>query len=148
MYQLCQDARTISRWGVMGERDMPGIHGTSENQERTLADSLPVICFAADPDGRLRWLNRRWDEYAGDSPELDAEARWRRASDRSCDTPHQDGFASGEPFHWVESLRGVDGEAHLSAMCKQRGGRFVSMNSQAPLPRVLFDDLRRKGWVR
>lgn len=38
--------------------------------------------------------------------------------------------------------------AHLDASLKQRGGRFVTVSSKAPLDRVLFDDLRRKGWVR
>ncbi len=39
-------------------------------------------------------------------------------------------------------------ENHLAAMCKQRGGRFLSLSSQMPLEKVLFDELRRKGWVR
>ncbi|WP_344711113.1 hybrid sensor histidine kinase/response regulator [Sphingomonas humi] len=92
---------------------MSGGLDNTESDERALADALPVICFSADPCGRLRWLNRRWDEYVGECPGQDAETRWRRASDRADDTPHQQGFASGEPFHWVERIRGRDGEAHL-----------------------------------
>lgn len=39
-------------------------------------------------------------------------------------------------------------EEQLSVMCKQRNGRFLSISSQAPLDWVLFDLLRRQGWVR
>ncbi len=39
-------------------------------------------------------------------------------------------------------------EAHLSSLCRKRRGRFVSINSADPLSWVLFDLLRRQGWVR
>lgn len=39
-------------------------------------------------------------------------------------------------------------EAELAQMCQQRNGRFLSLSSQDPLEWVLFDVLRRKGWVR
>lgn len=35
----------------------------------------------------------------------------------------------------------------LSLMCRQRAGRFLSLNSADPLEAVLFDELRRRGWV-
>jgi uncharacterized protein (DUF58 family) len=35
----------------------------------------------------------------------------------------------------------------LSLMCRQRAGRFLSLNSADPLEVVLFDELRRRGWV-
>jgi hypothetical protein len=39
-------------------------------------------------------------------------------------------------------------EAELALHCRQRSGRFLPLNSQDPLDWVLFDLLRRKGWIR
>lgn len=38
-------------------------------------------------------------------------------------------------------------ERELAALCQQRAGRFVSLDSWAPLEWVLFDLLRRRGWI-
>jgi uncharacterized protein (DUF58 family) len=39
-------------------------------------------------------------------------------------------------------------EEELGILCRQRSGRFLSISSQDSLDWVLFDLLRRKGWVR
>lgn len=39
-------------------------------------------------------------------------------------------------------------EDELALLCRQRSGKFLSLGSQDPLDWVLFDVLRRKGWVR
>ena len=39
-------------------------------------------------------------------------------------------------------------EEELGILCRQRNGRFLSISSQEPLETILFDLLRRKGWVR
>ncbi|MBL8850380.1 MAG: DUF58 domain-containing protein, partial [Planctomycetaceae bacterium] len=39
-------------------------------------------------------------------------------------------------------------ENHLSAECRKRSGRFVSVSSEQPIKQVLFDTLLRKGWIR
>jgi uncharacterized protein (DUF58 family) len=39
-------------------------------------------------------------------------------------------------------------EEELAILCRQRNGRFLSISSRDPLEWVLFDLLRRKGWVR
>lgn len=39
-------------------------------------------------------------------------------------------------------------QQQLETTCRQRGGRFLSINSSDSLEWVLFDLLRRKGWVR
>lgn len=39
-------------------------------------------------------------------------------------------------------------ESHLSAACRKRSGRFVSISSEQPIKQVLFDTLLRRGWVR
>ncbi|RPI90563.1 MAG: DUF58 domain-containing protein [Planctomycetaceae bacterium] len=39
-------------------------------------------------------------------------------------------------------------EEELATMCRQRSGRFLSISSADSIESVLFDQLRRKGWVR
>ena len=36
----------------------------------------------------------------------------------------------------------------LADMSRQRGGRFMSVSSESALDWVLFDQLRRRGWVQ
>lgn len=38
-------------------------------------------------------------------------------------------------------------EQQLARLCRQRNGRFVSVNSEDPIEHVLFDLLARQGWV-
>jgi hypothetical protein len=38
-------------------------------------------------------------------------------------------------------------EDQVSAMCRQRSGRFLQVNAHTDINTVLFDLLRRKGWV-
>lgn len=37
--------------------------------------------------------------------------------------------------------------AQLLALCQQRAGKFLSISAAEPLERVLFDVMRRKGWI-
>jgi uncharacterized protein (DUF58 family) len=39
-------------------------------------------------------------------------------------------------------------EEDLSAMCRQRGGRYLLVRPDEPMDEVLFDRMRRGGWVR
>jgi uncharacterized protein (DUF58 family) len=39
-------------------------------------------------------------------------------------------------------------ENHLSAECRKRNGRFLSVPSDDPIKTVLFDKLLRRGWIR
>jgi len=39
-------------------------------------------------------------------------------------------------------------EEELATICRQRAGRFVAISSHDSLEEVLFDLLRRKGWIR
>lgn len=45
-----------------------------------------------------------------------------------------------------EHLTGL--QDRLGTVCRQRGGRFLSINAADPIETVLFDTLRRKGWVQ
>jgi len=39
-------------------------------------------------------------------------------------------------------------EERIESLCRSRNGRFLSISSHDPLPWVLFDLLRRRGWIR
>ena len=85
----------------------------SERRLRTLADSIPTLCWSAGADGHINWYNQRWYEYTGTTPEEmegwgwtsvhdpdllpDVLERWRRS------------IATGERFEMVFPLRGADG---------------------------------------
>ena len=38
-------------------------------------------------------------------------------------------------------------EAHLTTLCQQRSGRFLTTSAAEPFERVCFETLRRKGWI-
>jgi uncharacterized protein (DUF58 family) len=39
-------------------------------------------------------------------------------------------------------------EGQLATLCRQRSGRFAAVSSEAPVEWMLFDLLRRRGWVQ
>ena len=49
-----------------------------EDSFRQLADAMPQIVWAAQPDGTVDYYNRRWFEYIDLGPEAGEEARWDR----------------------------------------------------------------------
>lgn len=51
---------------------------TNEAQLQQLADTMPQIVWAAQPDGTLDYYNRRWFEYINVAPDAADEARWDR----------------------------------------------------------------------
>ena len=85
-----------------------------EEQFRALADSIPQLCWMADPEGYIVWYNRRWLDYTGKTlaqmwgrkwvPVLDAEVQpevleqWLES------------VASGQRFDMVIPIKGKDGE--------------------------------------
>ena len=98
---------------VTDRREAEAALRESEEQFRTLAESIPQLAWIANPDGWIFWYNRRWYEYTGTKPEQmrgwgwqsvhnpevlpDVLARWK-----AC-------IATGEPFEMVFPLRGADG---------------------------------------
>ena len=43
--------------------------GSGDRGFRLLAENLPLMCWLAEPDGRVAWCNRRWTDYTGTMPE-------------------------------------------------------------------------------
>ena len=48
----------------------------AEDQFRTLADSIPQLCWMADPEGYIVWYNRRWLDYTGKTLEQMWGRKW------------------------------------------------------------------------
>jgi len=86
----------------------------SENKLRTIIDTIPALAWSARPDGSAEFLNRRWLDYAGLSPEQASDWGWTVAVH-----PHDRGrlvdywrriLASGEAGEIEGRLRRFDGE--------------------------------------
>jgi uncharacterized protein (DUF58 family) len=74
-------------------------------------------------------------EIAGDVRLVDVESRQTL------------NVSSGADLLWLYQEYRADHEKELSALCRQRCGRFVSTSSADSLNWVLFDLFRRKGWI-
>jgi PAS domain S-box-containing protein len=86
----------------------------SEQQFRTLADSIPNLAWWANGDGYITWYNRRWYEYTGTTPEQMEGWGWQSVHDPD-ELPRvlehwRASIATGEPFNLEFPLRGRDGQ--------------------------------------
>jgi PAS domain S-box-containing protein len=85
----------------------------SEEQFRTLANTIPQLCGIAEPDGRFVWSNRRWYEYTGLTAEQTRGWGWVSAVDREASAAALEvwryALEAGKPFESVFAVRGVDG---------------------------------------
>jgi len=101
---------------VSGRRRSEAELRTSEEQFRTLANTIPNLAWMANPDGHIFWYNRRWYEYTGTTPQEMEGWGWQRVHDPAV-LPAvmerwKNSLVSGEPFEMVFPLRGVDGLFH------------------------------------
>lgn len=85
----------------------------SEQQFRTLADSIPQLAWMADDQGNRFWYNRRWFEYTGTSHDQMVGWGWTSVHDPQI-LPQvlerwRHSVATGEPFEMIFPLRGADG---------------------------------------
>ncbi|MFN2443327.1 MAG: ATP-binding protein [Thermoanaerobaculia bacterium] len=79
---------------------------------RTLAAAMPQIVWFADVAGKTRYLNERWYDYTGASPDeaTEAPSTLMHPDDREGVTPlWNESIASGTPFETEFRLRGRDG---------------------------------------
>jgi PAS domain S-box-containing protein len=85
----------------------------SEEQFRTLADSIPQLAWVADPEGSISWYNQRWYDYTGKSFDEMQGWGWRTIYhpdhiDRVVSTM-QHAWDLGEPWEETSPLLGRDG---------------------------------------
>lgn len=126
----------------------------SEQQFRTLADSIPTLCWSAGPDGFINWYNQRWYDYTGTTP-ADMEGwGWQSVHDPDALPVVLEGWtasiASGKPFEMVFPLRGADGgfRPFLTRVQPVRDGAGViaswfGTNTDISSQREAADKLRR-----
>jgi PAS domain S-box-containing protein len=101
----------------------------SEEQFRTLANSIPQLAWMARPDGHILWYNRRWYEYTGLAPDQVEGWGWQSLHDPA-ELPRvlanwQSALARGEPWEDTFPLRRHDGQMrwHLSRAVPVRDER-------------------------
>ena len=85
----------------------------SEEQFRTLAESVPQLVWMADATGWIFWYNRRWYEYTGTTAKDMEGWGWQSVHDPN-ELPKvmerwTASVQSGAPFEMVFPLRGGDG---------------------------------------
>lgn len=85
----------------------------SEYKFRSLADSIPTLCWMAEPDGNIFWYNQRWYEYTGTSPEQMQGWGWQIVHDEDVLPSVLDrwkaSLTTGNAFEMVFPLKGADG---------------------------------------
>jgi PAS domain S-box-containing protein len=85
----------------------------SEEQFRTLANTIPNLAWMAHPDGNIFWYNRRWYDYTGTTLAEVEGTGWQGVHDQQVlPLVHERWTASletGEPFDMTFPIRGADG---------------------------------------
>jgi PAS domain S-box-containing protein len=89
----------------------------SEEQFRTLADTIPNLAWMAHADGHIFWLNRRWFEYTGTDSDDMVGWGWQKVHDQE-ELPKvlerwRNSLQTGNPFEMVYPIRGADGVFRL-----------------------------------
>ena len=114
------------RASILAEQNARHVAEASERSYRALAETMPQMCWASNPDGRVVYYNQRWLDYTGQTLEEALGPNRRRVH-------HPDFFAavtaawqacliSGEPFEAEAPLERVDGvyRLHLLRATAQR----------------------------
>jgi two-component system, chemotaxis family, CheB/CheR fusion protein len=85
----------------------------SEEQLRLMANSIPQLAWAAEPDGRIIWYNQRWYEYTGTTFEQLKGWGWQSVHDpailQSVVERWKEALQTGNPFEMEFPMRGADG---------------------------------------
>jgi PAS domain S-box-containing protein len=86
----------------------------SEEQFRTIANTVPMLAWSATPDGDIAWFNDRWYEYTGTKLEDQAGRKWESVHDPEdlarVVARWRVALANGEPWEDTFRLRRHDGE--------------------------------------
>ncbi len=85
----------------------------SEQQFRSLAETIPHLAWVADHTGHIFWYNQRWYDYTGTTFEEIEGWGWQKVHDPavlpSVLAKWKIAIESGEPFEMVFPLRSADG---------------------------------------
>ena len=85
----------------------------SEARFRTLADSLPVMVWVADPEGRCTWFNKTWLDYTGRTLDQEIGYGWTHAVHPAdvddCRRSYEKARQARVPFTLEYRVKGRDG---------------------------------------
>jgi PAS domain S-box-containing protein len=84
--------------------------GESEDDFQTLANFLPHLAWMADTQGKIYWLNQRWFDYTGLTPDQDANTAVHPDHYARVAEKYLRCTANGEVWEDVFPIRGMDGE--------------------------------------
>ena len=130
----------------------------SEQELRTLADSMPQLSWMADADGHIFWYNQRWYEYTGTcladmqgwgwqsvhNPEILPQVleRWKHS------------LSTGEAFEMEYPIRGADGvfrwfltRVHPLQNVEGRVLRWFGTNTDVDQVRRMHEALKDEGRI-
>jgi PAS domain S-box-containing protein len=86
----------------------------SEEELRTLANSIPQLAWMAHPNGHIFWYNRRWYEYTGTTHQQMEGWGWQLVHDPlllpAVIGRWKHSLLTGDPFEMEFPLRGRDGQ--------------------------------------
>jgi PAS domain S-box-containing protein len=86
----------------------------SENNLRSLANTIPQLAWMAEPDGHVFWYNEGWYAYTGTTSEQMTGWGWQSVHDPQMLADVVDqwkrSIETGEPFEMEFPLRGADGQ--------------------------------------
>ncbi len=85
----------------------------SEQDLRSLANSIPQLAWMADPDGYISWFNRGWYDYTGTTFEQMCGSGWQSLTDPEI-LPEvrerwNESLRTKSPFEMEFPIRGIDG---------------------------------------
>ncbi|WP_342119949.1 PAS domain-containing protein [Pseudoduganella sp. OTU4001] len=85
----------------------------SEEELRTLANSIPQLAWIANSDGSMVWYNERWQEYTGMSGKDMLDGRWQEVYPPevlpAIVSHWNESVQSGKPFEMEYPIRARDG---------------------------------------
>lgn len=86
----------------------------NDRQLRTLANSIPTLCWMAEKDGQIFWYNKQWYDYTGTVPAQMEGWGWQSVHDPDV-LPGvllkwNASLATGKAFEMVFPLRAADGQ--------------------------------------
>jgi PAS domain S-box-containing protein len=126
----------------------------SEQQFRTLAETIPHLTWMANADGHIFWYNQRWYDYTGTTFEDMEGWKWEKVHDPEILPKVMEqwklSLASGKPFDMVFPLKGANGvyRTFLTRVepVRDYGGRVVrwfGTNTDVTEQKQTEEELRR-----
>lgn len=131
---LASDALAIAEAeGRQRAEELAGVLRAREHELRTLADTVPMLAWFAEPDGGVAWYNERYYEYTGTTLAEQAGWGWQTIHDATdlsrVIAKWKVALAAGEPWEDIYQLRRRDGAMRWflgrAQPLRDTGGRII-----------------------